>query len=534
MIENTTSSKDIKVVPQLKILIRNAAIIDGSGSPAYQADLAVMDDRIMDIGRFPNAQADLDIDAAGKVLCPGFIDPHSHSELAMLEGKHTAGVQMGVTTEFTGPDGFGFAPLSAGRLEEYRAYLHGIYGDVDLDWNWRTFGEYLNRFEGRVYNNVVPQIPHGAVRLAVKGWAAGPANDDELEAMRRLARDCMENGSVGIATGLDYVPGSHADLRELVELSKIAAEYGGVYATHMRGYGEEEREAAIAETLSIAEGASIGVHISHFFGNPHIYASTEAARARGIDITLDAYPYPAGATLLTFVFPRSLITTSVNDFLKKIHTPEIRQIVKQALDNKLSEDNPAYFAYLAKPKNKWMEGKRVRDAWRESSHNAFDQFVCDLLVDEGMAPLLVYPWSNLPEGNEERLRCSLTHPLQMVITDGIYVGGSAHPRGWGTYPRLLGKYVREKGWLTLEDAVRRMTSFPAARFGLTDRGLIKKGLAADLVIFDANTVRDRATWKEPRLSPEGIDYVFVNGSQVVDKGRLLEGNYPGHVLRRNR
>jgi N-acyl-D-amino-acid deacylase len=220
--------------------------------------------------------------------------------------------------------------------------------------------------------------------------------------------------------------------------------------------------------------------------------------------------------------------------LKKIHTPEIRQIVKQALENKLPEDSPAYFAFLAKPKNKWMEGKRVRDAWQESSHNAFDQFVCDLLVDEGMAPLLVYPWSNLPEGNEERLRCSLTHPLQMVITDGIYVGGSAHPRGWGTYPRLLGKYVREKGWLTLEDAVRRMTSFPAARFGLTDRGLIKKGLAADLVIFDAKTVRDRATWKEPRLSPEGIDRVIVNGNQIVDKGHLFEGKYPGHVLRRNR
>ena len=534
MIENTTSPEEIKVYPQLKILIRNAAIIDGSGNPPYQADLAVMGDRILDIGRFPNAQADLDIDAAGKVLCPGFIDPHSHSELAMLAGKHTAGVQMGVTTEFTGPDGFGFAPLPAGRLEEYRAYLHGIYGDVDLDWNWRTFGEYLNRFEGTVYNNVVPQIPHGAVRLAVKGWGAGPANDDELEAMRRIVRECMENGSVGIATGLDYAPASHSDLRELVELSKIAAEYGGVYATHMRGYGEEERETSIAEILSIAEGANIGVHINHFFGNPHIYASTEAARARGIDITLDAYPYPAGATLLTFVFPRTLVTTSVNDFLKKIHTPEIRQIVKRALENEMPEDSPAYFAYLTKPKNKWMEGKRVRDAWRESSHDSFDQFVCDLLVDEGMAPLLIYPWSDLPEGNEERLRCSLTHPLQMVITDGIYVGSSAHPRGWGTYPRLLGQYVREKGWLTLEDAVRRMTSFPAARFGLTDRGLIKKGLAADLVIFDAKTVRDRATWTEPRLSPEGMDGVFVNGNQVVDKGRLLEGKYPGHVLRRNR
>jgi N-acyl-D-aspartate/D-glutamate deacylase len=302
----------------------------------------------------------------------------------------------------------------------------------------------------------------------------------------------------------------------------------------MRGYDEEGREAAVAETLAIAEQASIGVHISHFFGNPHIYASTEAGRARGIDITLDTYPYPAGATLLTFVFPRTLITTNVNDFLKKIHTPEIRQIVKDALEKKLPEDNPAYFAYLSKPQNKWMEGKRVRDAWLENSRKPFDGFICDLLVEEGMAPLLVYPWSNLPEGNEVRLRGSLTHPLQMVITDGIYVGGSAHPRGWGTYPRLLGQYVREKGWLTLEDAIRRMTGFPAARFGLADRGLIKKGLTADLVIFDAKTVRDRATWVEPRLSPQGITAVFVNGIQVIDKGQLVEGRYAGQVLRRNR
>jgi N-acyl-D-amino-acid deacylase len=531
---NNTPATEIKVYPQLKILIRNATIIDGSGNPSYQADLAVVDDRIVDIGRFPNAQAELNIDAVGKVLCPGFIDPHSHSELAMLEGKHTAGVQMGVTTEFTAPDGFGFAPLPAGRMKEYRSYLHGIYGDVDLDWNWRTFDEYLNSFEGRIYNNVAPQIPHGVIRLAVKGWAAGPANNDELVAMCRLARECMENGSVGIATGLDYAPASHSDLRELVELSKVAAEYGGKYATHMRGYGDDSREIALAEVVAIAEQANIGVHINHFFGNPQIYASTEAARRRGIDITFDTYPYPAGATLLTFVFPRTLITTNVNDFLKKIYTPEIRQIVKQALDEELPEDNPAYFAYLSKPQNKWMEGKRVRDAWHATNQKPFDQFICDLIVDEEMAPLLIYPWSDLPERNEERLRYSLTHPLQMVITDGIYVGSSTHPRGWGTFPRLLGQFVREKGWLTLEDAVRRMTSFPAARFGLTDRGMIKKGLAADLVIFDPKTVRDRATWKEPRLAPIGIDYVFVNGNKIIEEGRLLEGKYAGQVLRHHR
>jgi N-acyl-D-amino-acid deacylase len=533
MIDNHSLQERIKISNPLQLFIRNATIMDGSGNPSYHADLAVADGRIIEIGRFPGAQADQVVDASGKVLCPGFIDPHCHSELMMLEGMHTAGVQMGVTTEFTGPDGFGFALLSRERLAEYRTYLSGIYGEPDLDWNWSTLDEYLTRFKGKVYNNVVPQIPHGCVRLAIKGWAAGAANDDELEGMRRLARECMEAGCVGIATGLDYVPASHSDLRELVELSKVVAEYGGVYATHMRGYGDESREAAIAETVAIAEQAKIGVHISHFFGNPQIYASTEAARARGIDITFDTYPYPAGATLLTFVFPRTLIKMNVGEFLNKINTPEIRSIVKDSLDKELPEGNPAYFAYLSKAENKWMEGKRVRDAWRERSQKPFDEFICDLLVDERMAPLLIYPWADLPEGNEERLRCSLTHPLQMVITDGIYIGGSTHPRGWGTFPRLLGQIAREKGWMTLEDAVRRITSFPAARFGLTDRGMIKKGLAADLVIFDPETVRDQATWENPRLAPVGIEHVFVNGTQVVEDGRLNQGQYAGRILRRN-
>jgi N-acyl-D-amino-acid deacylase len=517
----------------LNVLIRNALVVDGSGNPAYRADVAVKDGRILDIGRFPHAAADLQIDARDKVLSPGFIDPHSHSELNMLAGTHTAGVQMGVTTEFLSPDGFGFAFLSPERLSEYHAYLSGIYGVDDIGSGWRTIHEYLDCFKGRVFNNVVLQVPHGTVRLAAKGWTAGAASDAELEVMGSLVRQCMEVGAAGIATGLDYVPASHSDLRELVELSKIVAEYGGVYATHMRGYDDESREAAIDEIIAISEQAGIGVHISHFFGNSTIYASIESARRRGIDITFDTYPYPAGATLLTFVFPRTLIKTNISEFLQTLHTPEIRAIVKDALDKKLPEENPAYFAYLSKPENKWMEGKRVREVWHESSRESFESFICNLLEKEGMAPLLVYPWFNLSEGNEERLRYSLTHPLQMVITDGIYVGGAAHPRGWGTYPRILGKIVREKGWLTLEDAVRRMTSFPAARFGLTDRGLIKKGLAADLVIFDPKTVQDEATWENPRLAPTGIDHVFVNGIQVVRQGQLIEGEHPGQVLRRN-
>jgi N-acyl-D-amino-acid deacylase len=519
----------------LTLIIRNATIVDGSGNPAYAGDLLVEGERIAGVGHYPAAQADHEIDATGKVLCPGFIDVHTHSELAMLAGQHTAGILMGVTTELIGPDGFCFTPLPPERLAEYRRYLYGIYGDANVGWDWGSFAEYLERFVGQVYNNIVPQAPHGAIRLAVKGWAPGAAFAAELDAMRRLTRECMEAGAVGLNAGLDYAPAAQSDLNELVELSKVVAEYGGVYAAHIRGYDDEAREAAIAETVAISERAGVGVHISHFSGTPEIFASTEAARARGIDITFDSYPYMAGCTFLTFTLPRTFITAPVDQVVEQLQEPRVRQMVAQTLDRKLPPDSPAYFASVNLPHNKWMEGFRVRQAWMDGrpAGQPFEDFVCDLLVEEDLAPVLIYPWGDNLEANEARLRYSLTHPQQMILTDGIYRGRFTHPRGWGTYPRLLGTYVREKGWLSLEDAIRRASGFPALRFGLHDRGLLYQGMVADLVIFDPQTIQDRATYSEPRLSPAGIEQVFVNGVQVVRDGALVPDARPGRVVRRH-
>jgi N-acyl-D-amino-acid deacylase len=298
----------------------------------------------------------------------------------------------------------------------------------------------------------------------------------------------------------------------------------------MRGYGDAERESALAEMFSIAEEAGIGMHISHFFAiTPNHYDSVDAARARGIDITWDSYSYPAGCTTLAFVLPRTLQTRQVSEFLDELAGPELRQAARQGLEQSFPEDSPAYFAFLSQPHNKWMEGKRVRDVWRQSGKSIQD-FVFDLLIDEALGALVVYPWRGTPEENEAAMRRTFTHPLHMVITDGVYVGDYPNPRGWGTYPRILGRFVREKEWLSLEDAIRRMAGFPAMRFGLDDRGLLRKGMAADLVIFDPQTVRDRATFEEPRLAPVGIEYVFVNGVPVIDQGALTE-HRPGRVLR---
>ncbi len=512
------------------VLIRDALIVDGSGNPGYYADLGVVDDRIAAIGRFPQAEAVRVIGAEKKVLCPGFIDVHSHSELEMLAGRHTAGVQMGVTTEFTGPDGLSFAPLPPERLAEYRQYLHGVYGDADVGWDWRTLPEYLERFEGRIYNNVAAQIPQGVIRLAVMGWAAGLPTAEQLDAMCGLTRECMEAGAVSLCTGLDYVPGAHAGTEELIALSRVVAEFGGIYATHMRGYGDEERADSIAEVVVIAREAGIGVHINHFASvTPERYAEAEAARERGIDITWDAYSYPAGSTTLAYVLPRTLQRTDVASFVEQLGDPAGRDSLHADVEAAFPPGSRVYFTALSRPENQWMEGQRLREVWRRSGKTLTD-FVLDLLVDESLSPLLVYPWAGTEEENEAALRRTLTHPLQMVISDGVYIGGYPNPRGWGTYPRILGRYVREQGWLRLEDAIRRMTSFPAMRFGLDDRGLLRKGMAADLVIFDPQTIDARATYAEPRRPPVGIDHVLVNGVSVVNDGTLTD-QHAGRVLR---
>jgi len=514
----------------LDILICNAYIADGTGNPGYKADLAVQGERIADIGHLPAAQAKTIINAAGKVVCPGFIDVHLHSEVEMLEGQHVAGVQMGVTTEFICPDGMSFAPLPPHLLADYWRYVYGIYGDTDKVQGWRSVNDYLAAFAGRCHNNIVAQAPHGIIRLAAKGWARGPATQDELDRQHRLIREWMEAGAVGLNTGLGYAPAAYADVQELIKLCKVVAEYGGVYAAHMRNYGDD-LESSMAETIAIAKGADIPVHISHFGGTPQMYASAEVARAQGVDITWDAYPYMAGCTLLSYGLPISMWEQGTQAVVADIAKPFVRQRLQAHVDAFFPLDGPAYFAFVSQPQNKWMEGRRVRDVWQQSGKSFID-FYCDLLIEEDLAPLVIYPWPGNATENENRLRNTLTHPLQMVSTDGVYVGSRAHPRSYGTYARMLGYVVREKGWLRLEDAIRRMTSFPAARFGLAERGLLHKGMAADLVIFDPKTVADRATYESPRLPPVGIEHVFVNGVPVVTDGALT-GARPGRLVRRS-
>jgi N-acyl-D-amino-acid deacylase len=282
--------------------------------------------------------------------------------------------------------------------------------------------------------------------------------------------------------------------------------------------------------VEVAEQAGVPVHISHFAGTAGMYAGVEAPLARGADLSWDSYPYMAGCTMLAYALPPEAVPEGIDRLLAVLRDPAFRQVVGPALGQRFPPGSPAYFAGLVRAHNRWMEGRRLREVC-EVSGKPLAAFVCDLLAEEELAPLLILPWPDAPEVNEERLRHTLTHPRHMLATDGIYTGRLAHPRGWGSYARLLGRYVREEGWLSLEDAVRRATSFPAARFGLRDRGLLRPGLAADLVLFDPETVADRATYDSPRQAPAGIGYALVNGVPVV-AGGALTGARPGRVLRR--
>ncbi|MCL6431103.1 MAG: D-aminoacylase [Anaerolineae bacterium] len=509
------------------IVIRRGLVVDGSGAPGAVADVLVEGEWIVAVGALPDVPDATVIDGHGKVVCPGFIDVHVHSEAEILKGCHTAGVQMGVTTELVSPDGMSFAPLSAGRLAEYRRYLRAIYGDDLADWPGGSLADYLARFAGRMYGNVVAQAPHGAIRLAVKGWEPGPASEDELAAMGSLLRECLEAGAVGLSTGLEYAPAAHADARELVALAREVARGEGVVSAHLRAYGDGAA-GALEELLSVARETGAALHISHFPFTPRTYALAEAA-VREVDITWDAYPYTAGCTMLAYALPPEALHTGIDQLLADLQRPEVREMVRPALEARFPPGCGASFAALSQPHNRWLEGMTLEEASARAGKGLTD-LVCDLLLDEELAPLLILPWPGSPAEQEMRLRRTLTHPRQMVASDGIFQGRRAHPRAWGTYPRILGRYVRELGWLALEDAVRRMSGFPAARFGLRDRGLLRPGLAADIVVFDPATVADRATHEAPRLAPAGIEHVLVNGVPVVQGGRLT-GARPGRVLR---
>ncbi len=505
------------------LLFQNGRVIDGSGSPPFQADVGILGDRIAAVGPLSGAPAARRIDLAGKVVCPGFVDVHVHSELDLLSGAVSeARIRQGITTDIMSADGFSLAGLSPDRMSEMCDYLAPFYGPRRPSWDWRGYAEYLERFDRRVALNVIPQVPFNALRAEAVGWEARRATRDELERMKAMAREMMEAGATGLQLGLDYYPAAHASVEEITAVAKVVAQYDGVVSCHLRAYGRRPKE-AVEEMVSVARGSGAPIHFSHFFDGERI----DALCREGVDITFDAYPYMAGFTSLLFYLPPSLQTGSPAQILARLADPRERERCRAEVTAHLTRGpnslNDMVFSSISTAENQRLLGKTLSQAINESGKAAFD-FVADLLVKERLMPLLIAHWHN-----EDRLRGALTHPLHMVSSDGVFQGGRTHPRAYGAFPKMLREAVRERHWLSLEEAVRKMTSASAARYRLRNRGLIRPGMAADTVVFAPDTIADRATYEDGRQYAEGVEYVTVNGRLVLDAGQMTDA-LPGRVV----
>ena len=507
-------------------LIKNGTVVDGTGkTDPFSADLGITGDRIAAVGNLEDTQSKATVDATNQIVCPGFIDVHVHSEIALLGGRDQyAEVCQGVTTQLLAPDGFGWAGLSSEKARELWTYTRFSVGQTDLTPNWPTIEDYLGLFPGRSPANVYPQVPHCAVRLNVMGWAPRPATDDELSQMADLTRAWMDAGAGALNLGLDYQPSANADFRELVTLCKVAAEYDGIYAAHVR-YHTLGRQVAWGETLALAREADIPVHISHERVDNETGPLLERADREDIDLTFESYLYPAGMTHMLMMLPMKYQTGSPNEVFARLEDPAVRAECLPELKDRLGRGDQIV-GYTD-------SGKHIGQTLSEVAAVAgqpLEAFAYDLIREEQEHQAFVFPWQVPPETAEATVTHTATHPRMMIASDGVFNIPHPHPRGFGCFTRVLGHFVRERNLLSLQEAVHKMSGFPASRFGLKDRGEIAPSKAADLVIFNPNTVATQSTFDRPIQPPVGISQVLVNGEIAVQDGAPT-GKLPGHVLR---
>jgi len=525
----------------LDVVIRGGRVLDGAGNPWFAADVGIAGERIAAVGRLGGEPARRVLEAGGLCVCPGFVDMHTHSDLQLLANPaHEAKVCQGVTLEVLGQDGLSYAPVTDEVLSQLRKQLAGWNDDpAGFDWSWRTVDEYLDRLDRGIAVNAAYLVPHGTLRMCAIGLDDRPATEAELTEMRRLLAEGLEQGAVGLSAGLTYTPGMYADDDELVALCEVMRDRGGFYCPHHRNYGLHALE-AYADSIEIARRAGVPLHLAHaHLGHavnkgraPELLALIDDARADGVDVTLDTYPYLAGATYLHAHLPSWVQEGGTAATVARLRDQGLRDRLRVELEEQGSDGfhgipidwSIVVVGGVHRPENGRWVGRSIEDAAAEVGRRPIDLY-CDVLVAEELGATCV-----VHIGNEENVRTIMTHPAHTAGSDGIIVGERPHPRGWGTFPRYLAVYVRELGILTWEQAVRKMTSLPAQRLGFRDRGLLRPGMAADVVCFDPERVRDTATYEEPRRLPEGIPYVLVNGRFVVDDGRRTD-ELPGRALR---
>jgi len=517
------------------LLIKNGLVVDGRGGEGEILDLAISGERIAGKGNLTFAMAREVIDAAGKVVSPGFIDMHGHSDFKLLIDRQAKSkVRQGVTTEVGGNCGLSGAPLS-GRM---RKHLQKAYRNYNLRLDWSTFREYLERLEEGLGINFVPLLGQNNIRASLMGGASRPADAGEIKEMKRMVASAMEEGAFGLSSGLIYPPGCFVSQEELIELCEVAGREGGLYATHIRGEGEHLLE-AVEEAITIARRSRAGLHISHLkaAGESNwpklrkVIRRIEKAGEEGLDVTADRYPYIASATDLDTILPLWVQEGGRRKELERLGDTEIRKKISREIEKFYPSPDKWHRIMLSSvSRNKQLEGKRMDEIVLQRNKPPFEVLFDLLLEEETEIGAIFFSMS------ESNLHEVLTQPFSMLGSDSsLYLGnprdGRPHPRALGTFPRFLKKFVREDKILKLGEAVAKMTSRPARRLGLKGRGEIRKGYYADLVIFDLSTIADRATYEDPFSSPVGIDYTIVNGEIVCERGKCVD-KLPGKVLRR--
>ena len=520
----------------MDLLIKNGLVIDGSGSPGYYAAVIVTGDTLtIHRGDDSNLEADRVIDATGLVVCPGFIDIHSHAGLTILgEPHHDPKVRQGVTTELVGIDGISHAPFKTSEeLSRYIWLDSGLNGYPPMPADWLTVADLLGKYDDSVAINIAYILGNSPVRIWGVGWNDRPATAAEMEDMKSVVREAMEEGAWGLSTGLDYPPGSYADTEELAVLSAVSASLGGFYHTHTRAsLRANGLLAPWEEALEIGRRSGSPVHLTHYRQSAQGVGShldylglVEDAQAEGMDVTFDCYTYPYSGTTITIGLPHWAKDGGPERLMAALQDADDRVRMKRELSQERLENN--WLTNFTQPQNKKYDGRLITDIAEMRGQEPADALF-DLLLEENLGISTVGLGTN-----PHTLHAFVSHPSGMIASDAILFGEYPNPRTYGCFPIVLAEFVRAEKHLRLPEAIRKMTSFPAQRMGIPDRGLLRDGFKADIVAFNADTVKTQAKHGDPKHYPVGIEYVIVNGQVVIDRGDNT-GVLPGRALRRGR
>ncbi|HBF8754374.1 D-aminoacylase [Clostridioides difficile] len=515
----------------MRTLIKHGLIVDGNKTPAYEGDILIENEKILKISQDLNEEADKVIDAKGRVICPGFIDTHSHSDLVILVNPYNeVKIRQGITTEVLGQDGISMAPLPQEHISSWRKNLAGLDGESDeIDWKYETTENYLKMMD---YNGVglneTYLVPHGNVRMEAMGLEDRPATKEEIQKMCEITERELKAGAIGLSTGLIYIPCAYSLTEEIIEMCKVVAKYDGVFVVHQRSEADTILT-SMEEIIEIGKQSGVKVHFSHFkvCGKanwkyiPQVIELLEKAEKEGIRVSFDQYPYAAGSTMLGVVLPPWAHSGGTDKLIERLSDENERAKMKKDIANGIEGwDNFIEFAGIDQifvtrvktEKNKDTIGKSLLEIGKMRGKDPLDA-TFDLLKEEENAVGMVDFY-----GLEEHIIGFMKRDEQNVCTDGL-LAGKPHPRAYGSFPKILGRYVRELNVLTIEEAVYKMTKKAATSFSIKDRGELKEGYFADIVIFDKDTVSGCDDFINSMQYPTGIDYVIINGNCVVEEGK---------------